>query len=487
MTRHNRLTRIGLIAQRYQLLLFLALVLARGVMFTLVIPPWQHPDEPTHFEHIRMIAESGKLPAPSDVSLPIRKEIAASMYLYKFWVGIPQPSLGDQALSTVGTSPLGVYTLTQPRLYYIVAAVWLHPWLGQPVETQLYVVRLLSVLLSLVVVTCGYWVARTQFSSNPLMATAVGAFLVFLPGYTDIMAAVNNDALVNAVAACFILLIALALRRGTHVFVSLLLIVLSAGILAIGMATKATALGLVLAFPLMWVVVGAIWALLIARLHKALRLAVLALVAAVLAGIGFAVVAILGPMRGQFTSVLDWLSVYLRADLNGTIANVLGLTPQKVSYALASDIVFRSFWAIFGWRHIYIGLGWYWLPGILTLAAIAGLIIQSVGMIVRIRKDNRDEGRRHTILFIASAFVVLAVAWEMAILRSQAEQGMRAYPSHGRYAYVALIPFALLFAQGTLGLVRPAWRNRATLFFVVGMAAFDTLCFWGYLFPYYYR
>ena len=42
--------------QRYQLIIWLVLVLARGTVFTFAIPPWQHPDEPTHFEHVRLIA-----------------------------------------------------------------------------------------------------------------------------------------------------------------------------------------------------------------------------------------------------------------------------------------------------------------------------------------------------------------------------------------------------------------------------------------------
>ncbi|MDP2744483.1 MAG: hypothetical protein Q8P00_05395, partial [Dehalococcoidia bacterium] len=73
------------------LAVFLALALLRGVLYGVVVPPWQHPDEPTHFEHARIIAETGGLPAADYVSLPIRREIVASMVNHAFWRGIPQP------------------------------------------------------------------------------------------------------------------------------------------------------------------------------------------------------------------------------------------------------------------------------------------------------------------------------------------------------------------------------------------------------------
>src|SRR5487761_2187583 len=105
MIKQSRKDRLLAALRKYQLAVFIALVLVRGCVFVLSIPPWQHPDEPTHFEHVRMIAETGRLPAPSDVSLPIRRAIATSMLQHQFWRGIQAPSLDDKTLSTVGTSP----------------------------------------------------------------------------------------------------------------------------------------------------------------------------------------------------------------------------------------------------------------------------------------------------------------------------------------------------------------------------------------------
>lgn len=485
MGNQSRLDRLFSLLRKLQLPVFMALVLIRGCVFVLSIPPWQHPDEPTHFEHVRMIAETGRLPAPSDVSLPIRREIAASMLQHQFWRGIQQPTLDDKTLSTVGTSPLGIYTLTQPELYYIVAALWLKLWLGLPVDLQLYLVRMLSVLMSLIVITCGYFVARLLNPAQPYVATAVCAFLVFMPGYTDIMSAVSNDALVNSLGAVFILLMAFAFLKRRKWYVPVAVVVLAGATLMTAMAAKATALSLILALPLAWVAVGFIWALFLPSGHPVLRGGVTALLLVGVLGLVVAALAILGPLRDRFSAVLGWLAQYLRINLSGTLANVL--SPQRVPYSLASDIVFRSFWAIFGWRHVYIAVPWYWLPGIATLAACAGLFRQAARSIGHIRHAGITVDQRRRILFFTFTFVTIAVAWVMAILRSQADQGMSAYQSHGRYIYVALVPFAVLFTQGILSLVKHAWRARATAVIALSIAAFDAVCFWGYLMPYYYR
>jgi len=224
---------------------FLALALLRGALYTSVVPPWQHPDEPTQFEHVLIIAETGVLPAADYVSLPIRREIAASMIQHDFWRGIPQPSLNDKTLSTVGNSPLGIYTLSQPELYYVLAAVWLRPWLGRSVDFQLYVVRAFSVFLNLLVVASAFFTTRILFPGRPTLLIAVLGLVVFQPAYTDIMSAVNNDALGNAFSAGFFLAAAWFFIRGISWRAAILAVVCLVGALL----SKTTAAAVLAAVP----------------------------------------------------------------------------------------------------------------------------------------------------------------------------------------------------------------------------------------------
>jgi len=67
------------------LLLLVTVALLRGLLYLAVVPPWQHYDEPTHFEYVRLIAERGRLPHPGDYDLEMRRAIAVSMQATGLW------------------------------------------------------------------------------------------------------------------------------------------------------------------------------------------------------------------------------------------------------------------------------------------------------------------------------------------------------------------------------------------------------------------
>lgn len=50
------------------LVLLLAVFLARGVIYLAVIPPWQAPDEPKHFEYVNLLYQERRLLSQKDVS-----------------------------------------------------------------------------------------------------------------------------------------------------------------------------------------------------------------------------------------------------------------------------------------------------------------------------------------------------------------------------------------------------------------------------------
>jgi len=451
----------------------LAVALARGALFVFVVPPWQHPDEPTHFEHIRLIAETGRLPEQRFVSLPLRREIAASMLAHGFWKGIEQPVLDDASLSTAGLSPIGIYTLTQPRLYYIVAAIWLWPWLGLPVEAQLVAVRLLGVLLNLSVVACGYAAARLVFPRRPVLAAGAAGFLVFQPELTDIMSAANNDALINALMAGFFLAGAVLYRRGWRWKAA------AAGLLALagGLVTKTTVVIPILSLPL--AVVCYPW-----RRRTALiaGVAVALLVAAVLALAAAFFVAAPDSLRREAQ-----LSIgrYFRVNLTDTWQAMFTGT-GAVTYRAATNVVFRSFWVGFGWRHILLDPGWYWLPGLAMLGAGIGLAALAVRRVVAVAQGRAAPEAARTAGFLLYCAGATLVAWVISIVRSQAVQSLNRYHSHGRYAFVAIVPFALLLTAGLLGWAPERWQRRALWIYLAGLIAFDALAFWGYLVPFYY-
>lgn len=473
-TLKNSLTAIA----QYQWVIWLIVVLVRGVVFTMVVPPWQHPDEPTHFEHVRMIAEMGRLPELNDVNLSIRRDIAQSMLRNQFWRDLEPPQLDDDSLSKVGISPLGIYTTTQPRLYYQLAAAWLVPWLTQPVETQLRLVRMLSVLCGALIVLCAFLSASWLFGRQHNLIAVVCAIIVFLPGFTDIMSAVNNDALVNLFCALFLTLFAWWFSHRVSVLSGMLVIALMVGSLAAAVATKATAIVLLASVPLGLLLVVVIWALMKAAGNRGLR-KIVPLIGVTLFVIAAGVsVVMLIVVATQNVELEDWLSRYLRVNISGTLNN---LRNPQLPYEQVMTVIFRSYYAVFGWRHVYVADWLYAVPMVGSLLSMLGLI----AWVTWLRQQDKDVQQR-LLMYAAFALVVVAVAWLAAILRSQAEQGMSQYHSHGRYAYIAIIPSSILTSLGLMGWLPASWRWRVAISLVLTMIGFDLVCFVGYLVPYYY-
>lgn len=219
---------------RRLLLLILALALVRGLVYLAVIPPWQHYDEPTHFEYVRLIAERKKLPGPDNYDLTMRREIAASMQAAGFWKGLDAPAL--DFWSDLPPS-IGLSELQHPPLYYALLAVPQFLAAHQSVETQLYVARLTSLFLYPVVVGGAYGLVREAFPRRRWLPAAVAAFIALLPPLTDLMSAVNND-VGAAVATTLTLWAAVRLaRRGFSPRRVVVLLLLT----AISLATKSTA------------------------------------------------------------------------------------------------------------------------------------------------------------------------------------------------------------------------------------------------------
>lgn len=173
----------------------LALALLNGLLYLALVPPWQHYDEPTHFEYAWLIASRGTLPQPGDYDPDMRREVAASMMEHGFFRG---PGFTPNLLEQEKPVWLGVSELEHPPLYYLLAAFPLK-WISHAdITFQLYVARSVSLLLYL----SSIWLAgRVMAELTPpghILRWAVPGMMALLPAYTDLMTAVNND--VGAVA-----------------------------------------------------------------------------------------------------------------------------------------------------------------------------------------------------------------------------------------------------------------------------------------------
>lgn len=200
---------------RRVLALLAAIALVQGLAYSLIVPLWQAPDEPGHFEVARLISDLGRLPTVQDVSLPLQREIIGSMARARFWrftrQAWPEPlptSFADDSFLRRAGRQVG----RQPPLYYIVPALAFRVVRG--VDAQARVARLYSVLLSVLTVLAAGWGARQAFEGDLLLAVGVPATLALAPMVAFVGSAVNNDGLANLASALVWAALVAAFRHG---------------------------------------------------------------------------------------------------------------------------------------------------------------------------------------------------------------------------------------------------------------------------------
>ena len=177
----------------FTLAIVLCVALVHGLVYVFIVPPWQHYDEPNHFEYAWLIANRHRLPAPTDSDREMRWAVAQSMIEHGFFKGrMPAANPKDNPIS------IGVYSqLSDPPLYYIYASLplWVMDRQGGygNIYGQLIATRFMSLLLFLITIWISWGVAGELFPPNHPLRWLVPLCLALLPGFVDLMTALNND------------------------------------------------------------------------------------------------------------------------------------------------------------------------------------------------------------------------------------------------------------------------------------------------------
>lgn len=193
----------------------LLLAWAHGLLWATVVPPWQAPDEPLHYEYARLLAEKGPLLTPADISPELQGEILRSLAAHRFWERLggstpdPLPATFAEA-EDFWLRRSGTQVTDELPLYYLLPAL-ICRWLPG-IERQLWAMRAYSAALSAGVVLLGWLAARELWPMRRTLPLAVAVWLAFHPMAAFIGASANNDALVNLGGAA----LAFTLVRGSH-------------------------------------------------------------------------------------------------------------------------------------------------------------------------------------------------------------------------------------------------------------------------------
>jgi len=409
--------------------------LSRALLSTLIVPPWQQPDEPIHVA----VAEVWRSRITGDDAQDRGRqaEIIDSMIRHGWWrhYGQPLPP-GPQptrfastgvVFPTIGLEPEDwVY---QPPYYATVG--WLLSLAPRaPVERDLYVMRIVSILFA----TGTLWVAflGSRLALDRLGAATVTTLLAVHPQFAIVSTTASPDAVVIC-AGALIWWQTLGALHDAHYLRSLSILWLAA--LAAAMVDR---VGIAL-IPIAFIVT-----VVVSFQRLRFRAATVVLALAVLA---IALVIMTVP------AILRLLKI--------TLADAL--VPWSFASALEyagrfSAFLFTSWWYSLGWAR-YFAPQW-WVIGTMVIAAVA--------VVGTWRSFVRSGAIRIVIIFavVNLLCLLLAIAWVFLRVRVGAQ---------GRYLFPVIVPTLTLIWLGTAAWLPARFRHIGATALISAFAVLDVV------------
>jgi hypothetical protein len=463
------------VSKRWWLLL-IALSLVRGLLYSAVLPPWQGPDEPQHYEYVRLLYEKGRLVQWGDSIPAVEQEVIASMERFDFWRTGRYLQPGATFAEVWGASS---HQLHQPPLAYL---LYLGPLLIAPEDITLhfYLMRVLSVLLGVVVIIAAVIAASALRDLDPTLRWAVPAFIVFLPTYTSLIGMINSDHLVEATVSLVLALWLVALKSGLSIPLTGGLVVFS----MVGLLAKRTALVL-LPVHLMAVV-------LYLRVHRPSIFSKRNIVYT-LGAIGLVLVFIvwlgghgLAWLSQRAPAVAEWLVklyLFLPSEQFPFSPGQSYFSAEALSrYAHYARFLFETFWGRFALFQVQWTIAIYDLAAGLSLTALAGLVL-FVGRVIRGTYQRPAWLLASLVLLAFSVVTMIVMVYANEIRRW--DLGWGGWPQ-ARYLFVVIVPIAALFVQGWSEVIPQRYRTAWVSALLVLLVLLDTFSIAFLIIPYFY-
>jgi predicted membrane protein DUF2142 len=219
--------------------------------WSLVMPPFQVPDEPSHFAYVQGLAEAHRLPNQQASEYP-QEEAAVLVALdhervrFNPAIGTISTAAQQRRLQRALTRPLaregggaGVAS-TQPPLYYTLQTIPYYLGLDGTLLDRLALMRLLSALMAGLTALFAFLFLREALPRAPWAWTVGGLSVALAPLLGFMSGAVNPDSMLAAVSAATFCCLARAFRRGLTPRMALAI----GCVIATGLLTKLNYVGL---------------------------------------------------------------------------------------------------------------------------------------------------------------------------------------------------------------------------------------------------
>lgn len=427
----------------------IAIFIGLGVMYSVVVPIFESPDEMSHYPVVAHLAQGGSLPVQRGGQQTLWQQEGSQPPLYYALAAALTHWLDVSDLPQIHRinphARVGIPLAHDNKNIIVHTDREAFPWQGAVLGVHL--TRLFSLLLAVGTLLCTYALGRAVLPDQPLIALAALAFNAFIPMFMFISASVNNDNLVIFLSSLTLVLLVRLIQRGP----TTRLLLLIGGVIGLACLSKLGALGLI---PL-------------AGLALALR--------DIPAGGGanparqalFAIlrrwardyVVILAPiiLIAGWWYVRNWQLYGDPTGLNAML-DIVGRRPVQPSLLdlLAEFEGLRiNFWGLFGVVNVLLRPTWiYRIFDALTLAAMIGAPLWAWR---RWRAGRLLPWREIGLL---SAWMAIEFA---ALIRWTSET----FASQGRLFFPALAPVCLFLALGLLAWVPARWQGRVA----VGLAS----------------
>jgi 4-amino-4-deoxy-L-arabinose transferase-like glycosyltransferase len=423
----------------WALVLTVILYLVLGVVYSLVNPVFESPDEALNYANIRYLVEQRRLPVlepgePTKAHHPPLYYVLGA--LLTFWVPDEDFESIIERVNPFWAYRSGEYGVDNKSLYLHNPELEGFPY--RDTALGVHLVRWLSLLMGAGAVLCVYGTARELLPQRRTVAVGATALVAFNPMFLFISASVHDDALANLVAAGTLFMTARILVRGATAQRAATLGLL----VGLAILTKLTCLLVVPTAGL-----ALLYRSLVERGHTGwrdiVRLGGVIVLAALLVGGWWFVRNTL--LYGEPTSMGRQTGVW------GVRENA----PDVLAAVRELGFTYDSFWGVFGYGQIPMP-GWtYGLVRLLGMIALGGLTL----FCVRRRDGNTlQELPPAVILILISAFLV-------ALAVNFVRMTMSAAADFGRYLYVSLAVLAPLYVLGL-----SEWFGRTSSHATLGLA-----------------
>lgn len=435
--------------------IIVCLALLRGVLYALVIPVDQTPDEFHHFELIK-----AKQLALKNADEREKAEMAARMEYARYYF------LNPESKRQVSVADFAGKQLPSPNssLYYTFNAWILKIFSFNSVAAEAYLIRFISVILGASVVFLSFLVARELFPENLYLLIGVPAFITFIPQFSAMNGSINNDKLAEVLVSLGFLVMVKMLKYSITPFS----VVLFAAAIGLAVFSKRTALFMIPIFLMFWFVYW--WqSSLGLRMHG-----ILLGVVAALAGGGYFLIKVSPGFETFINTHLIWMPAYKVEELFFRPELISGQLLKH--YAKFFIVLYWSFWGVFGYMTIHLHHVWYLLVACVQGLALCGL----AWFTIRVKKGEISvPAWRVKSLYLFMLSIVFAIL--LPFFRSCVLRPGQAQLTQGRYLFPVLIPISVLTVFGIFSIIPSKYHRLTFILGIIGLIVLDSVCLLDYL------